>query len=180
MGLKTENYTSEIIVTSPGGQWVNSLRPRPNRRHFADDIFKGIFENNNEWISPRISLKFVPRVRINNIPALVQIMAWGWPGDKPLSEPMVVSLLTHICVTRPQWVKSYDLVYLEYSWINNWVKVIFYFLEWRIQINSSQTRSGMAFGELELLIATSMHPDNIWLFHSLNLHSPNRRQITCR
>ena len=26
------------------------------------------------------------------------------PGDRPLSEPMMVSLLTHICVTRPQWV----------------------------------------------------------------------------
>ena len=24
-------------------------------------------------------------------------------GDKRLSEPMMVSLLTHICVTRPQW-----------------------------------------------------------------------------
>ena len=33
-------------------------------------------------------------------------MAWRRPGDKPLSEPMMVSLLTHICVTRPQWVKS--------------------------------------------------------------------------
>ena len=83
---------------------VNSLRPRPNRRHFADDIFKCIFENENEWISPRISLKFVPKVQINNIPALVQIMAWRRAGDKPLSEPMMVSLLTHICVTRPQWV----------------------------------------------------------------------------
>ena len=53
-------------------------------------------------ISLKISLKFVPKVRINNIPALVQIMAWRRPGDKPLSEPMMVSLLTHICVTRPQ------------------------------------------------------------------------------
>ena len=85
---------------------VNSLRPRPNRRHFADDIFKCIFENGNELILPRISLKFVPKVRINNIPALVQIMAWRRPGDKPLSEPMMVRLPTHICVTRPQWVKS--------------------------------------------------------------------------
>ena len=83
----------------------NTLRPILNRRHFADDIFKCIFENENEWISPRISLKFVPKVRINNIPALVQIMAWHRPGDKPLSEPMMVSLPTHICVTRPQWVK---------------------------------------------------------------------------
>ena len=40
---------------------------------------------------------------INNIPALVQIMAWCRPGDKPLSEPMMVNLLTHICVTGPQW-----------------------------------------------------------------------------
>ena len=39
---------------------------------------------------------------MNNIPSLVQIMDWRRPGDKPLSEPMMVSLLTHICVTRPQ------------------------------------------------------------------------------
>ena len=45
----------------------------------------------------KISLKFVPKDRINNIPALVQIMAWRRPGDKPLSEPMMVSLPTHIC-----------------------------------------------------------------------------------
>ena len=32
-------------------------------------------------------------------------MAWRWSGNKPLSEPMIDSLLTHICVTRPQWVK---------------------------------------------------------------------------
>ena len=35
-------------------------------------------------------------------------MAWRQPGDKPLPEPMMVSLLTHICVTRPQWVKFSD------------------------------------------------------------------------
>ena len=34
-------------------------------------------------------------------------MAWRWPGDKPLSDPMMVSLLTHICVTRPQWWLMY-------------------------------------------------------------------------
>ena len=84
----------------------NSLRPRLNRRPFADDIFKCIYENKNEWILPKISLKFVPKVRINIIPALVQIMAWRRPGDKPLSEPMMFSLVTHICVTRPQWVKT--------------------------------------------------------------------------
>ena len=58
----------------------------------------------NVRISIKISLKFASKGSINNIPALVQIMAWHRPGDKPLSEPMMVSLLTHICVTRPQWV----------------------------------------------------------------------------
>ena len=85
---------------------INTLRPRQNGRLFPDDIFKWIFLNENIWISLRISLKFVPRVRINNIPALVQIMAWRRPGDKPLSEPMMAGLLTHICVTRLQWVNQ--------------------------------------------------------------------------
>ena len=82
----------------------NTLRPRQNGRHFADAIFKGIFLNENVWIPIKLSLKFVPKGPINNIPALVQIMAWRRPGDKPLSGPMMVSLLAHICVTRPQWV----------------------------------------------------------------------------
>ena len=46
---------------------------------------------------------------MNNIPALVQIMAWHRQGDKALPEPMMVSLLTHICVTRPQWVNQEPL-----------------------------------------------------------------------
>ena len=85
---------------------INSLRPRLDKRPFADNIFKCIFLNENEWILHRISLKFVPKVRINNIPTLVQIMVWRQPGDKPLSEPMMVSLLRHICVTQPQWVND--------------------------------------------------------------------------
>ena len=87
---------------------VNSLRPRQNGRHLADDMFKCIFLNENVWIPIAISLKFVPKVPINNIPALVQIMAWRQPGDKPLSQPMLVRLPTHICVTRPQWVNHWQ------------------------------------------------------------------------
>ena len=49
-----------------------------------------------------MSLKFVPRGPINNIPALVQCL----DGAKPLSEPMLDSLPTHICVIRPQWVNA--------------------------------------------------------------------------
>ena len=54
----------------------------------------------------KMSLKFVPKGAVNNIPALVQMLAWRYPGDKPLSEPMMVSLLTHICVAWLQWVKK--------------------------------------------------------------------------
>ena len=89
------NFTSDL----------NTLRQRQNGRNFADDTFKRIFVNENARISIKISLKFVAKGPINNIPVLVQIMAWRRPGDKPLSQPMVLFVPTHICVTRPQWVK---------------------------------------------------------------------------
>ena len=90
-----------------GSQWVNILRPRQNGRHLTDDIFKYIFLKENVWISITISLKFVLKGLIDNIPSMIQIMAWHRPGDKPLSEPMMVRLPTHIYVTRPQWVKHW-------------------------------------------------------------------------
>ena len=95
-----------ICITWP--KWFNSLRPRQNGRLFADDTFKRIFLNENIRISTKNPLKFVPKGLMNNIPALVLIMAWRRPGDMPLSEPMLVRSLTHICVTRPQWVKGVD------------------------------------------------------------------------
>ena len=59
--------------------WINfnTLRPRQNGLHFPEDI------------SIKISLKFVPKGPINNIQALIQMMAWHWIGNKPLSEPMM-------------------------------------------------------------------------------------------
>ena len=98
---------------------LNTLRPRQNGRHFADDTFKQIFLNENIRISLKISLKFVPKGSINNIPALVQIMAWRRPGDKTLSEPMMVNLPTHICVTRPQWV-YWTLLHSGALYHDNW------------------------------------------------------------
>ena len=87
---------------------ASRLRPRQNGRHFADETFKCIFLHKNAWISIDISLKIAAEGPVNNIPSLVQIMAWRPPGDKPLSEPMMlISLLTHIGVTsRPQWVQE--------------------------------------------------------------------------
>ena len=37
-------------------------------------------------------------------------MAWRRPVDKPLSEPMMVSFLTHICVNQPNELTHWDLV----------------------------------------------------------------------
>ena len=44
------------------------MGPRQNGHHFTNDIFKCIFLNENVRISIKISLMFVPKVRINNIP----------------------------------------------------------------------------------------------------------------
>ena len=106
------------IVTNSWLFFNNTLRPRQNDRRFADDIFKRIFLNENVRIAIEISMKFVPNGRINNNPALVQIMAWRRSGDKPLSEPMMVSLLTHICVTRPQWDNIVNNIWFMLQMIN--------------------------------------------------------------
>ena len=106
-------YTVHGLICSA----FNSLRRRRNRRHIADDSFKCIFWNENVWLSIKISLKFVPRHPINIIQALVQILAWRRPVNKPLCEPMMVSLVTQIYVTRPQLVKRKD--YLNWYWSNH-------------------------------------------------------------
>ena len=105
----------------------NTLRPRQNGRHFADDIFECIFLNENVWILIKNSLKFVPKRPINNISTLVQIMAWRRSGDKPLSESMLVNLPTHICVTRPQWVNYLSTsVWNIYFWTQKHFWIICY------------------------------------------------------
>ena len=120
----------QIFTFKSQPQWVNTLRPRQNGRHFADDTFKRIFLNENVRISIKISLKFVPNGPIDNNLALVQIMAWCRSGDKPLSEPMMVSLLTHICVTRPQCVNWFcDELFLM---------VVFYSIDSRIALFPAQ------------------------------------------
>ena len=97
---------------------LTPLRPRRNGRYNADDIFNWIFLKENVWIPIKISLKFVPKGPINNIPALVPMMAWRRPGDKPLSEPMLIFVPTHICVTRPQWVNPLRPSERIYAWVN--------------------------------------------------------------
>ena len=95
--------TASSCPFQPSYSSVNTLRPRQNGRHFADDPFKRIFLNETLRISIKISPNFVPKGPIDNIPALIQIMAWRRRGDKLLSGTMMFRLPTHICVTRPKW-----------------------------------------------------------------------------
>ena len=60
-------------------------------------------------------------------------MACRLDGTKPLSEPMVVSLLMHICVTRPQWVNmiwhtSYELIWYDIRRIRFGLQIVFFCL----------------------------------------------------
>ena len=87
---------------------------------FSDAFLQWKIENG--CISIDISLNFVPKGQINNISALVQMMSWRRPDDKPLSEPMVVCLPPHTCVILPQWVNVsfHRLVTFCMLFIDNW------------------------------------------------------------
>ena len=56
-----------------------------------------------KWMNfDKNSIEVCSRGLTDNIPVLVQIMAWRRPGDRPLPKPIMVSLLAHIWVVRPQ------------------------------------------------------------------------------
>ena len=84
---------------------INSLRPRKKGHNFAKGIFKSIFLNETLWISINISLIFVPKS--------VQLTMWHywfrqWLGAENATSHCLnrwwPRLVTHICVTRSQWV----------------------------------------------------------------------------
>ena len=97
-------FNTMMIIGDAQGAKKLTHWGRDEMNNISQTTFSNV--NENVWIATKISLKFVPKCSINNIPALVQLMAWHRPGDRPLSEPVIVSLPTHICVTRPQWVNS--------------------------------------------------------------------------
>ena len=123
----------------------NTLRTRQDRRHFADDIFTCIFFNENCCILIKFSLKYVRKGPIDNNSALVQIMAWRRSGDNPLSEPMMISLPTHICVTRPHWVNDWT-ENLPCHIENFLCRFGFYFSSWQIRVDYSTILSEFLHG----------------------------------
>ena len=145
----------------------NTLRLRQNGRHFPDDIFKRIFLNENVWIPIKISLKFVPKGPIKNIPALVQIrrQAIIWSND---------SLLMHICITRPQWVKSSYVAFLHH-WVNVMICNNITFLESFIHMHEIFVFCLLAITEVtrHLMYQDSHSYRNQWLRDEQNIWYQN-------
>ena len=65
-----------------------------------DDIFKCISLNENVWISIKISLKFIPKSPIVNIPALIQIMV-AWCRLVPARRQAIVWINDYRCIYAP-------------------------------------------------------------------------------
>ena len=72
-------------------RWLNALRPQQNGCHSADDILKLIFVNENIGILIKNPQKLFTYSPVGKKPALVQVMAWHWIGDKPLSDSMMAN-----------------------------------------------------------------------------------------
>ena len=103
----------------------NTLRPRQNGCHFPDDIFKCIFWNKNAYILVEISLKLVHQGTINNIPALVQIMAWRRPGDW-VTQIGVVDKRA-FAILRSRWFSVQQLSLMAKLFHGSW-EVVYYTL----------------------------------------------------
>ena len=118
---------SESWVSSPSHSTLsNQIFPEPSPNAALLMASPPVYPNcrHTTWASGVSHLKWPPyfsdirnrgilihwgRDKINNITAFIQIMAWRWTGDKPLSEPIMAKLLTPICVALPQWVNC-DLI----------------------------------------------------------------------
>ena len=71
----TQHFNKIVCIADKWMVHSDKWRPRQNDRQFVDDSFRYIFLNENAWMKNKISLKSVPKGPINNIPALVLVMA---------------------------------------------------------------------------------------------------------
>ena len=112
-------YTLAAIFLQGGGEGCGYLMLHTYRcrqhsahkhptTHWCRDKMAAIMQT-TFWIGfswMKIYIYFFRKDPINYMPALVQIMTSLRPGDKPLSEPKMISVPTLICVTRYQWVNG--------------------------------------------------------------------------
>ena len=112
------------VKQAPGSCWHDATRSHRGHYHstdlpqgkmaavFEDYSFRCVSVNEKFYTLIKVSLMFVPKGPIDNNPALVQIVAWRWP----LSQPMIINLLTHICLTQPQWAEHAFLAEFQFKW----------------------------------------------------------------
>ena len=91
-------------------------------------------------------------------------MAWRRPGDKPLPEPMMVSLLTQICVTRPQLVNWFQCtnIYAMENWI--WLSDMLLTFAAKIMTNANR-------GKVDICIRIRRHS-----LRNPNIYPPTPRK----
>ena len=99
-----DSYSNNIFPSENRALGVSNHRQPTCLTHWGRE--KNAAFSQTTFLHAFLWMKFVPKVP-NNIQALVQIIAWHRPGDKPLSESLMVSLLMHIWVSRPQWINSF-------------------------------------------------------------------------
>ena len=92
--------------------WSNVALTHWDRDKMAAVWQQTTFSNVFSWMKMyEFQLKFhwnlFLRVQLTIFPALFQIMDWRRPGGNLLSEPIMVRLQTHICITRPHWVNTF-------------------------------------------------------------------------
>ena len=98
-----KHFTNFLVTVGNVTAWDGSpqsclwlLSPSTNGRHFAGDILKCIFLNENVKISILFSLKFVPKGPVDNKSALVQAN-WAFPDCiSSLKSPMAKKRCTKL------------------------------------------------------------------------------------
>ena len=101
----------QCVITFPyyKGNPFQSKGPqikKQSRESITINTVMQLIEAETKW--PHFRRRHFQHFPIKNIPSLVQIMACCRPGNKPLSEPMMVRLRTYKCVTQPQWVNKME------------------------------------------------------------------------
>ena len=78
---------------------LNTFKTRQNGRHFPDDIVKCKSSNENIYFDKYFTA-VCSRGPMNDIPALVQIMAWRRPGDNQLSEAITDTGINDLAIAK--------------------------------------------------------------------------------
>ena len=81
-------------------QWLTHWGRDKIAAIFQTTFLKWIFMDEGVWISIEMSLTFIPKGPVNNIPALVQIMAWRRPSDNHCLNEWVQSVTRGMIMIR--------------------------------------------------------------------------------